>query len=50
MYLTLTGGHFSKLIATEVQHSCRGNKKKQEITILKVNGKNAYSSNDTLVI
>lgn len=45
----LTGGRFSKLIAIEVQLSCRGNKKR-EITILKVNGRNANSSNDTLVI
>lgn len=49
MYLTLTGGHLCKLIATEVQHSCRGNKK-QEVTILEVNGRNANSSNDTLAI
>ncbi len=49
MYLTLTGGHLCKLIATEVQQSCSGNKK-QEVTILEVKGRNANSSDDTLVI
>lgn len=48
-YLTLTSGRLCKLIATEVQQSCSGNKK-QEVTILEVDGRNANSSDDTLVI